>query len=149
MIYVKAVPNINVKLSDPKYIPVRAHSSDAGADLLATVRTWLPKGERTLVPTGVAVSIPVGYVGLLIPRSSLSKKEIIMSNSVGVIDSDYRGEIMAALTYIGNDSDGIMLNAGERIVQLLIMPIILPKFIEVNNLDETARGEGGFGSTGR
>jgi dUTP pyrophosphatase len=132
---------------EPGCEPVRANPSDAGADLVSKDRVLLYKKERTLVKTGVKIQIPVGYVGLLFPRSSLSKQDIIMTNSVGVIDSDYRGEIMASLMYMGIE-DGEWLQAGQRIVQLVVVPIILPRFKLVETLDTTTRGEGGFGSTG-
>jgi dUTP pyrophosphatase len=125
---------------------LRANPSDAGADLVAKEQVELFAGNRTLVKTGVKVEIPVGHMGLLVPRSSLSKLHIIMTNSVGIIDSDYRGEIMASLMYNGTDS--IIIEKGTRIVQLVVVPIILPRFKLVETLDTTARGEGGFGSTG-
>ena len=142
-------PSIEVQLDDKKYMPSRAHASDAGADLFVKQTNWLAPFKRTLVPTGVRVSIPVGYVGLLIPRSSLSKCEIILSNSVGVIDSDYRGEILVALTYIGSNEHGVSVTSGDKIAQLLIVPIMLPEFIEVDKLEDTVRGSNGFGSTGK
>lgn len=138
---------IRVNLEDADLIPVRAHATDAGADLKAKKDAWLPKGKRILVKTGVRVEIPAGYVGLLFPRSSLSKFDIIMTNSVGVIDSDYRGEIMASLMYIGDD-EGKWIMKDDRIVQLVIIPIILAKFYPVEELSDTTRGSGGFGSTG-
>jgi dUTP pyrophosphatase len=139
---------INVKVESPEYLPRRAHSSDAGADLVCKETTYLPMNYRVLVKTGVAVEIPVGFVGLLFPRSSLSKLGIVMTNSVGVIDSDYRGEIMASLMYTGGSSPGYELNRGDRIVQLVVVPIVLPEFKSVEELSTTYRGSGGFGSTG-
>lgn len=127
--------------------PIRAFPTDAGADLSVQITTILPKGVRVLVPTGVKVSIPEGYVGLLVPRSSISKTHITMANSVGVIDSTYRGMIMAALVYDGPKEE-FVLDAGVKIVQLLIMPVALPHYVEVVHLAETVRGESGFGSTG-
>lgn len=140
---------LKVKLYSESCKPQRAYASDAGADLVARETTWLQRNRRTLVPTGVYIEVPVGYVGLLAPRSSLSKANIIMTNSVGVIDSAYRGEIMASLMYIGNNDAGFTILAGERVVQLLVMPIILPRFNIVDELEETDRGNGGFGSTGK
>jgi dUTP pyrophosphatase len=142
-------PSLEVQVEDKRFLPKRAHPSDAGADLCAKQTNWLAPFKRTLVPTGVKVSIPLGYVGLLVPRSSLSKCEIILSNSVGVIDSDYRGEILVALTYIGSNECGVTVAIGDRIAQLLIVPIMLPEFIEVAELNETVRGSNGFGSTGK
>lgn len=127
--------------------PYRAHATDAGADLAAKEDIVLINNVRTLVPTGVKVAIPSGFTGLLVPRSSLSKNYITMTNSVGVIDTEYRGEIMASLMYSG-DLDNYILEQGTRIVQLVIVPIIIPKFQEVIKLSDTVRGTGGFGSTG-
>jgi len=141
-------PRIYIQLENPNNIPFRANPSDAGADLCAKEDTYLLKNTRTLVKTGVRIEIPVGYVGLLVPRSSLSKHNIIMTNSVGVIDASYRGEIMASLMYIGELPE-YTIYKDERIVQLLIMPIILPGFIPISKLSETPRGAGGFGSTGK
>lgn len=140
---------IKTKITTDSCKPIRAYPSDAGADLVARDTTWLQPHKRTLVPTGVFVEIPVGYVGILAPRSSLSKQNIIMTNSIGVIDSSYRGELMASLMYVGTNESGFTILSGERIVQLLVMPIILPMFNIVEELTETDRGHGGFGSTGK
>lgn len=141
-----------IKLDTPASMPTRANPTDAGLDLRVKTNTVLYRNVRTLVPTGVKVKIPVNFVGLLFPRSSLSKLDVIMTNSVGVIDSDYRGEIMASLQYNGKE-DNIQLNAGDRIVQLVLVPIITPNPIVLNCSEEewidTARGAGGFGSTGK
>lgn len=149
---------LDIKTDDPDLMPKRAHATDAGLDLKAKDEYLLTAHQRTLVGTGVKVRIPKGYVGLLFPRSSLSKKGIIMTNSVGVIDSDYRGEVMASLCYTRNDIGHLMtahahIDKYERIVQLVILPIELaePKVwhgTEEEWLD-TARGHGGFGSTGK
>lgn len=140
--------NINVKLFEDKFMPIRAHESDAGADLKVRVTTHLPQLTRVLVPTGVYVEIPYRYVGFLVPRSSLSKNDIIMANSIGVIDADYRGELMVPLLYIGTNEFGTTVEENVRIAQLLVVPVALPKFIRINELSDTTRGEGGFGSTG-
>lgn len=143
--------SIGVRLEDPELMPTRANPTDAGLDLRCKEDTVLPSGERVLVKTGVSVRIPAYHVGLLFPRSSLSKYGITMTNSVGVIDSDYRGEVMASLMYHGEDY--IKIKKGERIVQLVIVPVLLPKPYQVNCTDEewlnTTRGAGGFGSTGK
>lgn len=134
-------------------MPIRANPTDAGLDLKSRVTVKLNCTERTLVPTGVYVAIPEGYVGLLVPRSSLSKNGVMLANSVGVIDSDYRGEIMAAL--ISHNNDDPVINEGDRIVQLLILPIALPRPFVVDGMSvdawakTTGRGIGGFGSTGQ
>lgn len=143
---------MQVKVENPDLIPFRANLTDAGLDLKSSSEVWLEKGKRTLVKTGVSVKIPPNHVGLLFPRSSLSKNNIVMTNSVGVIDSDYRGEIMASLMYIGDEWDTCILK-NERIVQLVVVPIILPT-LEINNYSDdewfdTQRGAGGFGSTGK
>ena len=146
-------PQLKIKLDYDFCMPERAHPNDAGADLVAKEDTLLTKGERTLVKTGVYIEIPVGYVGLLFPRSSLSKRNITMTNSVGVIDSDYRGEIMASLMshgefYAGDLISHYHIEKGTKIVQLVIVPIILSTFKVVDKLEDTVRGTGGFGSTG-
>lgn len=139
---------LETKLTDPSLAPVRANPTDAGLDLKSAYDVTLTKGVRTLVGTGVHVKIPPNHVGLLVARSSLSKKNIILTNSVGVIDSDYRGEILASLMYLG-DSSWIELTRGERIVQLLVLPIALPTPVYGNqDWFDTERGENGFGSTG-
>ena len=144
-----------IKLEHPACMPVRANPTDAGLDLRAKRTYDLPINKRVLVGTGVQVKIPIGYVGLLYPRSSLSKYGITMTNSVGVIDSDYRGEIMASLMFHGIEGNCISyeIPAGERIVQLVVTPIVLPELEVVdwteNYWNDTKRGIAGFGSTGR
>lgn len=144
-----------IKLEHPACMPTRSNPTDAGLDLRCKQTITMQMGKRTLVPTGVSVKIPVNHVGLLFPRSSLSKQGITMTNSVGVIDSDYRGEIMASLMFNGvpGNLSEIDIPAGERIVQLVVVPILLPE-LEVGNWsddewNDTQRGTGGFGSTGK
>ena len=146
------------KLEHPACMPERANPTDAGLDLRCKSTTTLKTGVRTLVGTGVSVKVPRGYVGLLFPRSSLSKSGISMTNSVGVIDADYRGEILASLIFNGTVGDNynnpsIDIPAGERIVQLVIVPIltISPEVMEWDDETwfDTKRGAGGFGSTGK
>lgn len=146
------------KLEHPACMPERSNPTDAGLDLRCKVTTTLKSGVRTLVSTGVSVKIPRGYVGLLFPRSSLSKSGITMTNSVGVIDADYRGEILASLLFNGAigetyNNPSIDIPAGERIVQLVIVPIltISPEVMEWDDETwfDTKRGAGGFGSTGK
>ena len=137
---------------DSTLSPVRAHPTDAGLDLRAAEDITLAANLRTLIDTGIQVKIPKGYVGLLVPRSSLSKKGIIATNSVGIIDSDYRGNIMASLMYTVGYERTCTITKGERIMQLIISPIELPIPEQVYETDEewndTERGTGGFGSTG-
>lgn len=142
------------KCERPELLPKRANPTDAGLDLKAKERTQLPHNVRVLVGTGVSVKIPPGSVGLLFARSSLSKKGIILANGVGVIDSDYRGEIMAPLVYIPMSPNPVAaqeLERDERIVQLVVLPISLPKPVpyEGDQWIDTERGAGGFGSTGK
>ena len=148
---------LTIKTNDPELIPKRMHPTDAGLDLKAKEDYALRSHQRVLVGTGVQVRIPEGHVGLLFPRSSLSKKGITMTNSVGVIDSDYRGEIMASLCYARNDNDHVMqpqqyIDKYERIVQLVVLPIALLSPVEWKGTEkewnDTVRGHGGFGSTG-
>ena len=128
-------------------LPTRAHPTDAGLDIAASETTHIAPGVVTLVPTGIAVAIPDGYFGLLAARSSLAaKKAMTLANGVGIIDSDYRGEIKVPI--IPLDGCHNLIQAGQKIAQLIIMPIALPTVEVVSVLPESARGLGGFGSTG-
>ena len=127
--------------------PTRAHPTDAGLDLAASETTQVAPRVVTLVPTGIAVAIPEGHVGLLAARSSLAvKKAKTLANGVGVIDSDYRGEIQVPIVSL--DGCHNLVQAGTRIAQLLILPIALPTIEVVSELPDSERGHGGFGSTG-
>lgn len=145
--------NIKIKkMNNNAKLPYRATEGSAGADLFACLEeesVILKPNERILVPTGIAISLSDrNYGAFIFPRSSLSSKfGISLANCVGVVDSDYRGEIKVPLI---NHSDEIFkINNGDRIAQLVIMPVIIPDFIETEELDDTERGEGGFGSTGK
>lgn len=131
-------------------LPERATEGSAGLDLRActTEETCIMPGETAILPTGLAVALPAGSVGLVFGRSGLGIRHgIVPANAVGVIDADYRGEILVGLT---NHSAGpYIIVPGDRIAQLLILPVLLPQIKEVDNLSETIRGEGGFGSTGK
>ena len=128
-------------------LPTRAHPTDAGLDLAASETTQVAPRVVTLVPTGIAVAIPEGHVGLLTARSSLAtKKSMTLANGVGVIDSDYRGEIKIPI--IPLDGCHNLIQAGQKIAQLIILPIALPTVEVVSELPESVRGLGGFGSTG-
>jgi dUTP pyrophosphatase len=128
----------------PKY----AHDGDAGADLVCVEDVTLKPGERQLVPTGVAIALPKGYVGLVHPRSGLANKHGIgIVNTPGTIDSGYRGELKICLINL-DPSDSVLLPAGSRIAQLVIQEVTIAKFVEVQNLDDTERSDQGFGSTG-
>jgi dUTP pyrophosphatase len=132
----------------PGFEPVYAKPGDAGADLRSTQAVTIPAGERLLVPTGVSIALPAGYVGLVHPRSGLAAKHgITVLNTPGTIDAGYRGEIMVIL-YNSSDAD-FDVAVGDRIAQLLIQTVETAKFVAVEKLPESERGETGFGSSGR
>ena len=141
---------VNIKKIKPNAtVPTYGSANAAGADLYACIDDSLTinSGETILVPTGLAVALPEGYAGLIYARSGLaSKKGLAPANKVGVIDSDYRGEVMVALHNHSNVPATIEPN--ERVAQLVITPYIAALYNVVDELDETERGEGGFGSTG-
>ncbi len=142
---------VNTKiLRDGAKLPTRATSGSAASDLYALLEEpiTLAPGERRAVPTGIAIALQdSSCVALVCARSGLAlKRGLGLANGIGVIDSDYRGEIFVAL--INNSDTEQIIENGERIAQLMIMPVILPTYNEVLSLDETERGEGGFGSTG-
>ena len=145
------MPKINIKkLNENAVIPTYGSEFSAGADLyaLSDEPIVIAPHETVLVHTGVAMEIPTGYVGLVFARSGLAtKRALAPANKVGVIDSDYRGEIMVALHNHGNEPKTV--ENGERIAQLVLVPYISADFNEVDELSDTVRGEGGFGSTGR
>ena len=141
--------NIKVKkLNKDANIPFRATLGSAGADLCACLDSdvIIEHGERRLIPTGISVEIPAGYGGFIFARSSLGKSGISLANGVGVIDSDYRGEMKILL--INHSGEPYIVRNGDRIAQLVILPVCITEFIEEENLSETSRGTGGFGSTG-
>ncbi len=137
-------------LNDGAFIPKRATSESAGLDIFAFLKepVTINPGEIIKIPSGIAVEITKGYVGLIYPRSGLSTKfGISLANCVGVIDSDYRGELLTPL--INHSDKPFTVNNGDRIAQLLISPVLLPEIEVVKELSRTERGEGGFGSTGK
>lgn len=137
------------KLNDKAKLPCRATADSAGADLCACINDdiALMPGERRLIPTGIAIAVPTGFGGFVFPRSGLSSKfGVSLANCVGVIDSDYRGEVKVPV--INHSSEPYTIKAGERIAQLVIMPVDLCEYGFSDELDKTERGEGGFGSTG-
>lgn len=137
---------IKFKKLNPNAIkPTRAYSTDAGFDLVATSRTY--QGGCYVYGTGLAIEIPANHVGLIFPRSSISKIGLTLSNCVGVIDSSYRGEITFKFRPV-NDHP-MLYNVGDRIGQLIVLPYPEFKFIESDVLSSTDRGTGGYGSTGR
>lgn len=136
------------KLSDFASMPKKAHESDAGFDLVATTKTFDENGN-VVYGTGLAFEIPNGYVGLLFPRSSNAKKDLLLSNSVGVIDSGYRGEVL--FKFKTTQLQGKIYKTyeiGERIGQLIILPYPNIEFVKVKELSDTERGCGGYGSSG-
>lgn len=142
---------LHVKRTNPYAIlPRYATAGAAGMDLSACLDepVTLDPGGRALISTGLAVSIPPLHVGLVFARSGLAVKQgVTLSNGVGVIDSDYRGELRVGLVNLG--SEPCTIQHGERIAQLAVMPVARAQAVEVEELDDTPRGSGGFGSTGR
>lgn len=144
------IPTIKVrKLNDAAQLPKRTHPDDAGADLTACLDepiTLLP-GMRRVIPTGLAIAIPHGYVGLIHPRSGLAAKHgVTVLNAPGTIDAAYRGEVGVCL--INHGRSGVEITPGMRIAQLVVQRVELCAFEAVEHLDETARAAGGWGSTG-
>ena len=138
------------KLRENALIPTYGSVEAAGADLYACLEAdvTIDAGKTVFVPTGIAMEVPKGYAGLIYARSSLgSKRGLAPANKVGVIDSDYRGEVMVALHNHGAVDQTI--SHGERIAQLLVTPVLAPAFELCDDLTDTDRGAGGFGSTGR
>jgi len=129
-------------------LPAYAHPGDAGADLVAAEAVRLEPGERALVPTGVRIALPDGYAAFVVPRSGLAAKHgITIVNSPGTVDAGYRGEIKVSL--LNTDSSSAYdVAVGDRIAQLIIMPVTRARFIPVDELDDSVRGASGFGSTG-
>jgi len=137
------------RLSDAARIPARAHDGDAGLDLYAAESARIEPGERADVGTGVAVAIPEGHAGLVLPRSGLAARHgISLVNAPGLIDSGYRGEVRVLLLNTDR-SEPFEVAVGDRIAQLLLTPHVAPEPVEARDLDETVRGAGGFGSSGR
>ena len=150
------------KLHKDAVIPKYAHNGDAGMDLVA-VNKYLDKDFNLVFDTGLAFEIPKGYVGLVFPRSSNAKKDLLLSNSVGVIDSGFRSSVTLKYKHICNIIDETKgdnkihfsfakesyYEVGDRVGQIIIMPYPQIEFVEVDKLSETERGEGGYGSTGK
>lgn len=128
--------------------PAYAHSGDAGADLVSAVDIELKPGERAVVPTGMAIALPAGYVGFVHPRSGLAARSgLAMVNAPGTVDAGYRGELRVILINL-DPSNPIHLRRGDRIAQLIVQRVERAGFVEVDELPDSARGDGGFGSTG-
>ena len=133
------------KLCAEAVMPTKAHQSDAGADLTATSKHWDDEKQCWIYGTGIATEIPEGYVGLVFPRSSIRKYGLALANSIGVIDSGYRGEIMCSFKPSGTCPT---YNVGDKIAQMIIMPYPEINYVEATELSDSERGEGGHGSTG-
>ena len=138
------------KLRENAVVPTYGSEFAAGADLYAAVEesVTIAPSETKLIPTGIAMEIPVGYAGFIYARSGLaSKRGLAPANKVGVVDADYRGEVMVALHNHGKEEQ--IVESGERVAQMVIAPFVTANFVLADELDDTVRGEGGFGSTGR
>jgi dUTP pyrophosphatase len=141
---------IQIKLLDEDLpMPRYQHEGDAGLDLPSRVDYVLEAGERAMIPTGIAVAIPRGYAGFVLPRSGLASRHgIALVNSPGLVDSGYRGEM--AIIMINTDKrEAFHIKRGDRIAQLVIQKVVEATTIQVSELDDTSRGSGGFGSTGQ
>jgi dUTP pyrophosphatase len=137
------------QLNDAAVVPTRAHPGDAGLDLYSTEPAHLGPGERWSVGTGIAVEIPAGHAGLVLPRSGLAREHgIALVNSPGLIDAGYRGEVRVLLLNT-DPAETVRIEAGARIAQLVVTPVVIAEPVEATELSDTARGEGGFGSSGR
>lgn len=139
---------VKFKKIDPNAkMPTYAKYGDAGADLVATSKTVNPITRQLTFGTGLAVEIPEGHVGLIFPRSSISKTGLTLANSVGVIDSGYRGEILFKFNILEPGEQTYQI--GDRIGQLVVLPFPQINYVEVDSLSETERGVGAYGSTGK
>jgi dUTP diphosphatase len=137
------------RLNPDASLPTYARPGDAGLDLASAVDVEVGPGERALVPTGLAVAIPEGHAGLVLPRSGLASRQgLTLANSPGLIDAGYRGEVTCAVVNLDRDQ-AVRISRGDRIAQLVVVPVasVEPEWVE--ELPASQRGEGGFGSTGR
>jgi dUTP pyrophosphatase len=139
--------SVDVLIVAPE-LPVYAHPGDAGADLKSTEDLTLQPGQRAVVGTGVSIALPDGYVAFVVPRSGLASKHgITVVNSPGTVDAGYRGEIR--VTLLNTDStEAYSISAGDRIAQMIVMPVSKARFVPVETLPGSLRGANGFGSTG-
>jgi len=137
-----------LRLDDDLPIPAHSHAGDGGVDLYAREGCLLGAGERSAVPTGIAVAVPDGYAGFVTPRSGLAiNAGLSVVNGPGLIDAGYRGEIKVVLVNLS--SEAFRIERGDRIAQLVVVPVAKQEFDVVDTLPESGRGDGGFGSTGR
>lgn len=138
-----------IKLQDNAIMPTYGTEYSAGADLYALPgeKITVPPGETVIVHTGIALQIPEGYAGLIYARSGIAtKRGLAPANKVGVVDSDYRGEIMVSIHNHSKNTE--VIDSGERVAQIVITPFLKANFVETSSLDDTKRSTGGFGSTG-
>jgi len=133
------------KMSPDAKLPLYGHKGDAGMDLFSSMEYVLQKSEVFAVPTGISVEIPKGYVGLIWDKSGVSLKGA--HRLAGVVDAGYRGEIKVVMVNLGKDP--FVIDKGMKIAQLLIQPVVEAEVVEVEDLEDSSRGEGGFGSTGK
>ena len=134
-------------LNEYAQLPTRGSKDAAGLDLYCPFHIKVPADSQKKIPLGIAVEIPKGHMGLLVPRSSMSKTPLRCANSIGIIDADYRGELSVA--YENISCSDYMIFRGDRIAQLIIVPIAIVDVEEAQTLSETERGDGGYGSTGK
>lgn len=137
------------KLTTHAVTPKKAHETDAAFDLVAVDKAYDPESQYIEIGTGIAIELPKGYIGLLFPRSSISKTPLSLCNSVGVIDENYRGEICLRFNKIKENLDHYEYDVGDRVGQLMVIKREDVQFEEVEELEDTDRGSGGFGSTGK
>jgi dUTP pyrophosphatase len=136
------------RLNPEASLPERAHPGDAGFDLRSTVDIEVGPGERAMVPTGLAVAIPDGCAGLVLPRSGLASRQgLTLANAPGLIDAGYRGEVICAVVNLDRETP-VRIARGDRIAQLVVVPFANVEPAWVEELPPSTRGEGGFGSTG-
>jgi dUTP pyrophosphatase len=136
------------RLDPQATLPERAHPGDAGLDLRSAVDVEVGPGERAMVPTGLAVAIPDGYAGLVLPRSGLASRQgLTLANAPGLIDAGYRGEVICAVVNLDR-REAVEISRGDRIAQLVIVAVPEVQSVFVDELPPSTRGEGGFGSTG-
>jgi len=136
-------------LDERATLPARAHPGDAGLDLVAVEAVELGPGERARVRTGIAIELPPGHAGLVVPRSGLAARHgVTVLNAPGLVDAGYRGEVAVLLVNTDREA-AFRVEPGDRVAQLVVVPVALSEPVAVESLSETPRGEGGFGSTGR
>lgn len=137
-----------IKLYDDAIVPTQAHDGDAGSDLYARESLMLAPGQRGRVGTGIAVAIPAGHAGLVLPRSGLAHRHgVTLANAPGLIDSGYRGELQVLMLNTDRDA-GYEIAPGDRVAQLVLIPFTAPQWTETEEFELTVRGDGGFGSSG-